>query len=149
MYSVRCSTCTARLNKVLFKKKKKFKKGNSFLFPICPCMISLIVLKRKFLKKSKEKEKKNKKNQNAFTWLWACFLRDVRVIWSNSLGDSHFQTNVIDDVENLFDYYLYITLSVLCTITSCTHYTKIFAKFCTYDYVLTNLVIFNCIWTDV
>jgi len=33
--------------------------------------------------KEKEKEKdiaKCKKNQNAFTWLQACFLREVRVI---------------------------------------------------------------------
>ena len=38
-----------------------------------------------------------------------------------------------DDVENLFDYYLHITFSVLCTLTSCTHYTQINAKFCTLD----------------
>ena len=59
-----------------------------------------------------QKEKdiaKCKKNQNAFTWLQACFLREVRVIWYKSLGDRHFQTNVIDDVGNLFDYYLYIS----------------------------------------
>ena len=56
------------------------------------------------------------------------FLEDVRVIRCNSLHDSHFQTNVIDDVENLVDYYLHITFSVLCTLTSCTHYTQIFAK---------------------
>ena len=54
----------------------------------------------------------------------AFFLGDVKVICRNSLGDSHFQTNVIDDVENLFDYYLHIIFSVLCTLTSCTHYMQ-------------------------
>ena len=63
----------------------------------------------------------------------ACFLRYVRIILYNSLGNSHFQTNVIDFVENLFDYYLYITFSVLCTLISCTHYTQIFAKLSTWD----------------
>ena len=95
-------------------------------------------------KKKKEKIKRKrsgKKNQNAFTWLQACFLGDVRVIWYNSLGDSHFQTNVIDDIKNLFDYYLHITFTILCT--SCTHCTQINAKFCTYDYVFTNLAIFD------
>ena len=87
----------------------------SFLSPICPYMISLIVLKR-------EKKK-------AFTWLQACFLRDVRVICCNSLGDSHFQTNVIDDVESLFDYCLHITFPILCTHTSYTHYTQSLLNF--------------------
>ena len=39
----------------------------------------------------------------------ACFLGDVRIIQYNFLGDSHFQTNVIDNIENLFDNYLRIT----------------------------------------
>ena len=104
--------------------------------------------KEKFKKKSKEKEKA-KKNQNAFTWLQVCFLGDVRVIWCNFLVDSHFQTNVIDDVETLLNYYLHTTFSILCIHTSCTHYMQTFAKLCTYDCVLTNLVIFNCIWSDV
>ena len=55
---------------------------------------------------------------------------------------------MIDDVENLFDYYLHITYYVLYTLASCTHYTVINAKFCTYDCFF-NLVIFNCIWFDV
>ena len=79
-------------------------------------MISLIVVKKKKI----WKKKKAKKNQNDFTWLQACYLGDVGVIWYNSLGDSHFQTNVLDDVENLFDYYLQLTFSVLYTLTSCT-----------------------------
>ena len=54
----------------------------------------------------------------------ACFLEDVRVIWCSSLGDSHFQTNVIDDVKNLFNYYLHITFYVSHTLTSCTHHTQ-------------------------
>ena len=58
----------------------------SFLSPICPCMISLIVLKQKNKKKTKKKKKKKKKQKetNAFTWLQACFLGDMRVIWCNS-----------------------------------------------------------------
>ena len=104
--------------------------------------------KKNFIKKIKRK-RKGKKNQNAFTWLQACFLGNVRDILCNFLDDSHFQTNVIDDVENLFDYYLHITFFVLCTLTSCTHYTQINAKFCTYDCMLTNLVIFDYSWSDV
>ena len=106
--------------------------------------------KEKEKKKKKKKEKKSKRiKKNAFTGLQVCFLKDVRVIWCNSLCDSHFQINVIDDVENLFDYYLHITFSVLCTLTNCTHYTQIFAKLYTYDCMLFNLAIHNCIWFDV
>ena len=65
----------------------------------------------------------------------------MRVIWCSSLGDGDFQTNVIDNVENLFHYYLHITFSAMCTCTSCTHYMQINVKFCTYDCVLTNLAI--------
>ena len=83
-------------------------------------------------KKTKNKTKsKKQKETNAFTWLQVCFIRDVRIICCNFLSDSHFQTNVIDDVENLFDYYLHITFSVLCTLTSCTHYTQIYSKLST------------------
>ena len=42
------------------------------------------------------------------------------------LGTSKFspqQTNVMDDVENLFNYYLHITFYVSYTLISCTHYT--------------------------
>ena len=87
-------------------------------------MIFLIVLKKK------KKEGKSKKNQSAFTWLQARFLGDVGVIWCKSLGYSHFQNNVIDDVENLFEYYLQFTFFVLCTLTSCTQYMQINAKYC-------------------
>ena len=52
------------------------------------------------------------------TWLQACFLGDVGVIWCNSLGDSHFQTCV----EILIDYYLHITFYVSHTLTNCTHH---------------------------
>ena len=83
----------------------------------------------------KKKRKKNKKIKKAFALLQACFIGDVGVIWYNFLDDSHFQTNVIDNVENLFNYYLHITFFVLCTHTSCTHYTQIFAKSCTWDCV--------------
>ena len=99
--------------------------------------------KEKNLKKEIKRKRKSKRNQNTFTWLQACFK------WCNSLGDSHFKTNEIDDVENLFDYYLHITFSILCTLTSCTHYMQIFAKSSTWDCVLSNSTIFNCIWTNV
>ena len=51
----------------------------------------------------------------------ACFLGDIGVIGCNSLGDSHFQTFVMDDVEILVDYYLHITTYVSHALTSCTH----------------------------
>ena len=93
-------------------------------------MIFLFVLKKK-----KKRKRKSKKNQNTFTWLQACFLGDVRVTWCNSLGDSYFQSNVIDNAENFLEYYLHITYSVFCTLTSSTHYRQIFAKSSTWDCV--------------
>ena len=86
-------------------------------------------------KKKKKSNAKEKRIKILLRDLQACFLGYVRVIWFISLGDSHFQTNVIDNIENLFDYYLHITFFVLCILTSCTYYTQIFAKFYTYDYV--------------
>ena len=63
--------------------------------------------------------RKNKK----LTWLQACFLGDVRVIWCNSLGDSLIQTYVMNFVEIVINYYLHITSHVSQAFTSCTHYT--------------------------
>ena len=54
----------------------------------------------------------------------ACFLRDVRVIWCNSLSDSHFQIYVMNNVEIVIDYYLHITWHVSHAVTSCTHFTS-------------------------
>ena len=54
----------------------------------------------------------------------AWFLGDVRVIWCNSLGDSYFQTYVMNNVEIVIDYYLHITSHVSYTVTSCTHFTN-------------------------
>ena len=51
--------------------------------------------------------KANKKKKK--TWLQACFLGDVGVIWCNSLGHSHFQIYVMNNVEIVIDYYLHIT----------------------------------------
>ena len=42
------------------------------------------------------------------TRLQACILGDVRVIWCNSLGDSHFQTYVMNFLEIVIDHYLLI-----------------------------------------
>ena len=58
------------------------------------------------------------------TWLQACFLGDLRVIWCNSLGDSHFQIYVMNNVEIVIDYYLHITSHVSHVVTSCTHFTS-------------------------
>ena len=52
----------------------------------------------------------------------ACFLGDVGVIWCNSLGDSHFQTYVMNNVEIVIDYYLHITSHISHAVTSCTHF---------------------------
>ena len=65
---------------------------------------------------------KKKKN----TWLQACFLGDVGVIWCNFLGDSNFQIYVMNNVEIVIDYYLHITSHVSHAITSCTHFTNYF-----------------------
>ena len=68
--------------------------------------------KRKEKYASKEKEKaKAKEKKNA--WLQAHFLGDVGVIGCNSLGDSHFQTYVIDNVEIVLIFYLHITCEYL------------------------------------
>ena len=56
------------------------------------------------------------------TWLQACFLEDVRVIWYNSLGDSLFQTYMMNFVEIVINYYLHITSHISQAIASYTHY---------------------------
>ena len=48
----------------------------------------------------------------------------MRVIWCNSLSDSLFQTYVVNNVEIVIDYYLYITSHVSHAVTSCIHYTS-------------------------
>ena len=65
-----------------------------------------------------------KAEKKKITWLQACFLGDVRVIWCNSLGDSHFQIYVMNNVEILIDYYLHITSHVSHVVTSCIHHTS-------------------------
>ena len=54
----------------------------------------------------------------------ACFLEDMGVIWCNSLGDSHFQICVINNVEIVIGYCLHITSHVSHAVTSCTHFTS-------------------------
>ena len=78
-----------------------------------------------------------------------CFLGDVRVMWWFSLGDSHFQTNAIDDVENWFNYYLHIAFYVSHTPTSYTHHMQICVKHCTRDCVLINVAIQDYAFCDV
>ena len=98
----------------------------------------------------KAKEKAKRLNKNLFTCLQACFLGDVRVIGCNSLGDSHFQTNVIENVEHLITFCLHITYFVFCTLTSCTHYMQINVEFCTCDCVCyliwPSLITYELIW---
>ena len=59
-----------------------------------------------------------------FTWLQACFLADVGVIWCNSLGNNLFQIYVMNFIEIVIDYYSHITSHVSQAFTSCTHYTS-------------------------
>ena len=54
----------------------------------------------------------------------ACFLGDVKVIWCISLGDSHFQNYVMNNVKIVIDYYLHIISHVSHVVNSCTHYTS-------------------------
>ena len=63
--------------------------------------------KEKYASKEKEKAKEIIIIIIKIAWLQACFLGNVRVIWYNSLGDSHFQTCVMDNVEIvLFSVYI-------------------------------------------
>ena len=66
----------------------------------------------------------------------ACFLRDVGVIWYNFLGNSHFQTNVMDNVESVFILYLHVTMWVSHALAGCTHHKPIFVNYCTCNWVL-------------
>ena len=61
------------------------------------------------------------------TWLQACFLGDVTVIWCNYLGESHFQTYVVNNVEIVIDYYLHITSHISNAVTI-AHTTQV--SFC-------------------
>ena len=58
---------------------------------------------------SKEKEKAKEIYIYKIAWLLACFLGDVKVIWCNSLGDSYFQTYVMNNVESVFILYIYMS----------------------------------------
>ena len=63
----------------------------------------------------------NKAKITKNAWLQACFLEDVKVIWYNSLDDSHFQIYVMDNVEIVIDCYLLFTSHVSHVVTSCIH----------------------------
>ena len=64
-----------------------------------------------------------RQNKN-FTWLQTCFLGSMRVIWCNSLGDSHFQIYVMNNVKIVIDYCLLITSHVYHVVSSCIHFTS-------------------------
>ena len=71
------------------------------------------------------------------TWLQACFLGDMRVIWCNPLSDNHFQIYVMNNVEIVLDYYLQIIPHVSHVFTSLHTFHKLFfAKLSTW----------NCVW---
>ena len=76
------------------------------------------------------------------TWLQACFLGDVGVIWCNSLSDSLFQIYVMDFVEIVIAYYSHITSHVSQVFASCTHYTSYSLLNCVHvivcDFVVAN-----------
>ena len=59
-----------------------------------------------------------------FRSLQAFILGDVRVIRCYSLGDSHFQTYVMNFIEIVIDYYSHIISHVSQAFSSCTHYTS-------------------------
>ena len=49
-------------------------------------------------------------------------LGDVAIIELPSLGNSHFQSNVLDNVENFLEFYVHIKYFVYCTHASYKHY---------------------------
>ena len=102
------------------------------------------LFKRKRIKKMPWLFKRKWIKKNVFTWLQACFLGDVGVIWWNSLSDSHFETYVIDNGEIVFNFYLHITFYVSHALISCTHHMQFFVKYCTCDCVLIIVAIQNC-----
>ena len=59
------------------------------------------------------------------------FSGDVRVIECNSLGDSHFQICVMNNVEIMTDYYLHIMLGALFSLDE-----LIFLHFASFSYVV-------------
>ena len=75
---------------------------------------------------------KRKKNQNAFKMIASVFPRRcgsyIKLLFR---CDSHFQRNVIDNVEILNTFYIHITYFVFCTLTNYTHYMQINTKSCT------------------
>ena len=83
-----------------------------------------------------QKKKENKNIYKKIAWLQACLLGDVEVIWCNFLGDSHFQTYVMNNVESVIIFCVHITLWVSHTLTSCTHHKQNFVKLCTCDCML-------------
>ena len=75
-----------------------------------------------------------------FTWLQACFLADVGVIWCNSLGNNLFQIYVMNFIEIVIDYYSHITSHVSQAFTSCTHYTS-YSLLNLIHYIICDLVV--------
>ena len=90
------------------------------------------------------------------TWLQACFLGDVGVIWCNSLGDSLFQIYVMNFVDFIIDCYSHIISHVSQVFASCTHYTSysllnsvhvIVCDFCLANQVWKFLKLYaKCVW---
>ena len=68
----------------------------------------------------------NMRQIKKLTWLQACFLGNVGVIWCNSLGENLFQIYVMNFVEIVLNYYSHITSHVSQDFASCTPYTSYF-----------------------
>ena len=99
----------------------------------------------------------NMRQIKKLTWLQACFLGDVAVVWCNSLSDSLFQIYVMNFAEIVLHFYLHITSHVFQAFASCTHYTSYsllnFVHVIMCDFVLAiqdwNFLEFNakCVWS--
>ena len=84
--------------------------------------------KEKYASKEKEKAKKLKKKK---IWMVvSVFSKRIGVIWCNFLGDSQFQTYVLDNVEFVLIFCLHITLWISHTLTSCTHHKQVHVIVC-------------------
>ena len=114
MCSRKCSTCTKRTYSVaLALITSKSNKIDVYiilaiLISFCSNKIGVYIMRQ--IKK--------------LTWLQACFLGDVGVIWCNSLGESLFQIYVMNFVEIVLNYYSHITSHISQVFANCIHYTS-------------------------
>ena len=72
-----------------------------------------------------------------FTWLEVCILGNVRVIWCNTLGDSHFQTYVMNLIE-LWLITIYLSPHMYFKLLLVAHITQV---------IPSKLSTWYCVWT--